>query len=169
MTSTGVPARVPLAAAGSAAALAAATIVVDQVTKAIALAWLAPGTAVDVIDGLVALRLGLNTGVAFGLLVGLPGDWRWVVWLLSLGALLLMLRLSRQVLPHGGWRPRVGVGLILGGAAGNLIDRVRLGGVVDFLDVYWGDYHWPAFNAADSAISVGVALLAVSLSRQQAP
>jgi signal peptidase II len=57
----------------------------------------------------------------------------------------------------------VSLGLIFGGAAGNLVDRVRFGAVVDFLDFYWRAYHWPAFNVADSAISVGVTLLALRM------
>ena len=68
------------------------------------------------------------------------------------------------MLPSGGLaRPRSRSGLIFGGAVGNLIDRARFGAVVDFLDFYWREYHWPAFNVADSAISVGVALLALRM------
>ena len=64
-------------------------------------------------------------------------------------------------------RRRLALGLIFGGAVGNLIDRGRFGAVVDFLDVYWRGYHWPAFNVADSAITVGVALLALRCSRRR--
>jgi signal peptidase II len=65
--------------------------------------------------------------------------------------------------PEGSWLGRLGVGLVVGGAAGNLLDRGRLGAVVDFLDIFWRQYHWPAFNVADSAITVGVVCLAVEL------
>ena len=61
--------------------------------------------------------------------------------------------------------PRLALALIMGGAVGNLLDRLRLGHVVDFVDVYWGVHHWPAFNVADSAISVGVALLLLDILR----
>jgi signal peptidase II len=62
---------------------------------------------------------------------------------------------------------QVSLALILSGAVGNLIDRVRIGEVIDFLDVYWKSYHWPAFNVADSAICVGVFLLAVDMLREE--
>jgi signal peptidase II len=72
-----------------------------------------------------------------------------------------------RVLPTGGVLGIVAVGLIFGGAVGNLIDRARFGAVVDFVDVHWRSWHWPAFNVADSAISVGVALLALRLLRER--
>jgi signal peptidase II len=74
-----------------------------------------------------------------------------------------------RVLPTGGVTGVIAVGLIFGGAVGNLIDRARFGAVVDFVDVHWRTWHWPAFNVADSAISVGVALLALRLLRERAP
>src|SRR5262249_21126715 len=67
-----------------------------------------------------------------------------------------------RILPSGGWREQAAIGLIFGGAIGNLIDRTRFGAVVDFVDVYVRDWHWPAFNVADSAITVGVAALALA-------
>jgi signal peptidase II len=78
-------------------------------------------------------------------------------------ALLVLARVALRVLPTGGPAGVVAVGLIFGGAVGNLVDRARFGAVVDFVDVHWGRWHWPAFNVADSAISVGVALLALRL------
>lgn len=109
--------------------------------------------------GLVHVR---NTGVAFSLLSNL--DPRWVhpflilATVLALGAVLAYI----AYLPGGGAAP-VGLGLILGGAIGNLIDRARLGYVVDFLDLYWRNHHWPTFNVADVGITVGVVLLMIDM------
>ena len=143
--------------------LAGAIVVLDQITKAIVLARLPLGVPVTVIDGWLALTLVLNPGLAFGLLGSVPQGWRWVVAALSLVALAVLARVALRVLPAGGWTGRLAIGLIFGGAVGNLVDRARFGAVVDFVDVYWRGWHWPAFNVADSAISVGVALLALRL------
>ena len=118
----------------------------------------------SVIDGVFSLTLVMNPGLAFGMLAGTPEGWRWMVAALSLGALAVLAVLARPPPPRpaGVWT-RLALGLIFGGAVGNLIDRARFGAVVDFLDFYWRDYHWPAFNVADSAITVGVALLALSM------
>jgi signal peptidase II len=148
---------------GLIAALAALIFVADQVTKLLVLHRLQPGVPVPVVDGLFALTLVMNPGLAFGMLGGIPESLRWMVGLLSLGALVLLALLAARVLPNGGPWARLALGLIFGGAAGNLVDRVRFGAVVDFLDVYWRAYHWPAFNVADSAISVGVTLLALRM------
>ena len=143
--------------------LAGAIVVLDQITKAIVLARLPLGVPVTVIDGWLALTLVLNPGLAFGLLGSVPQGWRWVVAALSLVALAVLARVALRVLPAGGWTGRLAIGLIFGGAVGNLVDRARFGAVVDFVDVYWRGWHWPAFNVADSAITVGVALLALRL------
>jgi len=130
--------------------LAAVIVVLDQITKLIALSRLILGTPVTLVDGFLALTLVMNPGLAFGLLAGIPASWRWVVGLLSLVAL-------------------VAIGLIFGGAVGNLIDRTRFSAVVDFVDVYVRDWHWPAFNVADSAITVGVAALALVVVFERSP
>jgi signal peptidase II len=142
--------------------LAVTVIVVDQITKAIALAHLVPGAPVELTSWL-SLTLVMNPGLAFGLLAGVPSSWRWAVGVVSLAALVVLARVAFRVLPTDGWPGRVAVGLIFGGAVGNLIDRVRWGAVVDFVDAHWRGYHWPAFNVADSAITVGVTLLALRL------
>ncbi|MEX2145544.1 MAG: signal peptidase II [Candidatus Rokuibacteriota bacterium] len=149
-------------------ALAGAVIALDQVTKAIALDRLPPGVSVVVTDWL-NLTLVMNPGLAFGLLGGIPPAWRWMVAALSVVALLVLARVALRVLPEGGWPGQVAVAFIFGGAVGNLIDRGRFGAVVDFVDVHWRGYHWPAFNVADSAISVGVVLLALRLLRDRPP
>jgi signal peptidase II len=143
--------------------IAGAIVVLDQITKAAALQHLIPGVAIVLVDGLLSLTLVMNTGLAFGLLAGLPAAWRWVVALLSIVALIVLARVAVRVLAGGGWPARLAVALIFGGAVGNLIDRARFGAVVDFVDAHYGVYHWPAFNVADSAITVGVALLALHL------
>ena len=147
-----------------AAATALVVLVLDQLTKAVALRDLVPGSPVTVVDGFFSLTLVMNPGLAFGMLSSTPTAWRWIVAALSLAALATLATVgvpvaSRAAAGRPGWR----LGFIFGGAAGNLLDRGRFGAVVDFLDVYWRDYHWPAFNVADSAISVGVALLAVRI------
>jgi len=146
--------------------LAAVVVVLDQLTKAVALDHLPPGVPVDLAPWL-SLTLVMNPGLAFGVLAGVPTGWRWVVAALSLAALVVLARVALRVLPAHGWPGAVAVGMIFGGAVGNLIDRLRWGAVVDFVDVHWQSYHWPAFNVADSAITVGVALLALRLMARQ--
>ncbi|HEU4369407.1 MAG TPA: signal peptidase II [Methylomirabilota bacterium] len=143
--------------------LAGAVVALDQITKAVVLQYLVLGVPVPVVDGLLSLTLVLNPGLAFGLLGGLPEAWRWTVAALSLVALAVLARVALRVLPAGGPTGRLAIGLIFGGAVGNLIDRARFGAVVDFVDVYWRGWHWPAFNVADSAITIGVALLALRM------
>lgn len=143
--------------------LAAAVLAGDQVTKAWALARLDAAHPVVVIPEFLHLVLVMNPGVAFGIFAGVPARWRWIVTAFSLLALVLLASLAFRMLPRGGRASRLAVGLIFGGAVGNLVDRWRFGAVVDFIDVFWRSYHWPAFNVADSAITVGVTLLAVEL------
>jgi len=143
-----------------AAAVGVAVLALDQLTKFVALARLSPGAQVTLVDGLAALTLVMNPGLAFGMFAATPPAWRWLVSLLSLAALSVLAVLAARLLPGGGWPAAVSLGLIFGGAVGNLIDRGRFGAVVDFIDLHWRGYHWPAFNVADSAITVGVGLLA---------
>ncbi len=147
--------------------IAALVVVLDQATKVLALRELVPGIPRDVIEGFVSLTLVKNPGLAFGLLGGMPPGWRWLVGCLSIAALLVLVRVAIRVIPAGGVMGEGAIGLIFGGAVGNLIDRSRFGAVIDFIDVYVSRYHWPAFNVADSAITVGVVLLAVRLLVQQ--
>ncbi len=143
--------------------VAGTVLVLDQITKAAALAYLVLGVPVSLVDGLLALTLVMNPGLAFGLLAGLPEAWRWVVALLSVAALVALTRVAMRTFAQGGWLDTTAIALIFGGAVGNLVDRARFGAVVDFIDVHFRGWHWPAFNAADSAITIGVALLAFRL------
>jgi signal peptidase II len=130
----------------------------DQGTKAWVVRTLPVLRPLEIASGWVDLVHVRNTGVAFSLLANLdPG---WVRPLLLLATVLAMAAVVAYIwlLPAGGTTPW-GLGLILGGAAGNLIDRARLGYVVDFIDVHWRGHHWPTFNVADVGITVGVALL----------
>ncbi len=138
-------------------------LALDQFTKLLALLHLSPGLPVSLVDGLLALTLVMNPGLAFGIFAAIPTGWRWLVALLSLSALSVLAGLSTRLLPAGGMPAALGLGLIFGGAVGNLIDRGRFGAVVDFIDLHWKGYHWPAFNVADSAITVGAGLLALRL------
>jgi len=104
------------------------------------------------------MTLAHNYGAAFSFLSDAGGWQRWVFTVLSSAVSLVLLAWLLR-LPRQEWRTGLSLGLIIGGAVGNLIDRVQLGYVVDFIDVYFGDWHYPAFNIADSAITVGVVLL----------
>jgi signal peptidase II len=103
-----------------------------------------------------------NTGVAFGLLSNLDPKWVNPLLIVATGIAIAGVLAYISFLPNRGPAP-CGLGLILGGALGNLIDRARLGYVVDFLDVHWHHHHWPAFNVADIGISVGVFLLLLDM------
>jgi signal peptidase II len=155
-TRAGRPGIVPLAV------IALAIFVADQLTKAWALSRLQARPIVIVPDFL-DFTLVFNTGVAFGFFSRLPPEWRWLVMVFSLAALVLLCSVAYRIVPQGSAVGRVALGLVFGGAAGNLVDRWRFGAVVDFVHVFWRDWHWPNFNVADSAITIGVVLLATEL------
>jgi len=134
----------------------------DQASKVWAVRNLPLFELREIVPGFFGMVHVRNTGVAFSLLSTL--DPRWAQPLLILATVLAMGAVLAYIafLPCRGTAP-VGLGLILGGAIGNLIDRARLGYVVDFLDLYWRNHHWPTFNVADVGISVGVALLLIDM------
>jgi signal peptidase II len=138
-------------------------VVVDQASKAIVVRNIGLHDYVPLIDGLLSLSHVRNHGAAFGLL----SDWNipYQSLLLSTLSLLALGAIAAYFvrLPKSAWLPRLSLSLVLGGAVGNVIDRLRLGYVVDFVHVYWRDYQWPDFNVADSAITVGVALLVIDI------
>lgn len=142
------------------AIIALAVIAADQVSKWAMIGILSaePGEIIVIIEGFFALHLIHNPGAAFGIL---PRFNHLFVFLSILTVAVLLI--FYKSLFAAGRLSRIAAGLILGGAIGNLIDRVRFKQVVDFLDFQFGSYHWPAFNIADSAICVGVALLLVAV------
>jgi signal peptidase II len=147
--------------------LSVLVVVADQVTKAWVSGALRPYELVPVIDGFFNLTLAFNTGAAFSFLAQGGG---WQRWLLSglavVVAIVLVVWLTR--LDRSERWTAAALSLVIGGAVGNLLDRLRFGHVVDFLDFYLGSWHWPAFNVADSAITVGVAILLLASFRRPA-
>ena len=143
--------------------LSLGVIVLDQATKAAMLAAFRPGEVVP-FTPFFSLILTFNTGAAFSFLAGEAGWQRWLFAAIAVGACALMLWLLRR----GGSRLYcAGLALIVGGALGNLYDRIVLGHVVDFLLFHWREWHYPAFNVADSAITCGAAALILDSFRQR--
>ncbi len=145
-------------------ALSILVIVLDQVTKYSALYFLMPYQP-DVLLPMLNLTLAYNTGAAFSFLSG-TGDWhRWLfTGFSSVMSVILVFWLVRTPLVA---RLQVSaLSLILAGALGNLMDRLRLGYVIDFIDVHYNHYHWPVFNVADSAICLGALMLFIDLCLQ---
>src|SRR5262249_55612218 len=118
-----------------------------------------------VIDGFFNLRYSENTGVAFGLLQQLPGG-RFLLTLVALAAFVLVLHYLRKT-PAEHVRMQVALGLVGGGAIGNLIDRIMFGRVTDFIVWHAGVHEWPAFNIADAALVVGVGLMALDMFKNE--
>lgn len=132
-------------------------LILDQCTKLLADALLSGQQAVVLLPFL-ALRKAYNYGAAFSFLGDASGWQRWFFIILALVVIAVLIAWLNR-LPAEDLRARVALVLILGGAAGNVIDRLVYGYVIDFIDVFYGSWHWPTFNIADSAISVGAALL----------
>ncbi len=138
---------------------AAVIIALDQITKSAVMARFSLHETLTVIPGLFNLVYIMNPGAAFGFLADASPTFRYVFFI---GVTILAAGLIVYYLVKSNPRNRLLAGsltLIFGGAVGNLIDRIRFGAVVDFLDVYLGASHWPAFNVADSAITVGAVLM----------
>src|SRR5215470_15065051 len=144
-----------------------ATLFLDRWTKSLVQARFALNESISVIDGLFNITYVRNTGVAFGIFSSVTSPAKSL--LLSLFTIIAAVvvviysfstRVRNRLL-------QMSLGLILGGALGNLYDRLRFGYVVDFLELYFRDYHWPSFNVADSAISAGVFLLALEIIRNE--
>jgi signal peptidase II len=144
--------------------LSGLTLILDQLTKLAVMAKLAPYQDVIPLTGFFNLVHVHNTGAAFSLLADQPGWQRGFFMAVGLVASGLMLYLLRQT--RG--RPVfcLSLALILGGAIGNVIDRALYGHVIDFLDFHLGGWHWPAFNVADSGITVGAVLLVLDSFRK---
>lgn len=140
--------------------LSGLVLALDLLTKRWATATLAGAAPIRVIGDLVRFTYVRNSGVAFGLGAGLPFPY----YLFSIAAVVAILVLFMRGRVHGMGR-RLALALILGGALGNLVDRLSTGLVVDFIDIGWGRWHWPVFNVADSAVSIGVVLFALTWPR----
>lgn len=138
--------------------LSALIFVADQISKLAALEHIQLHESLPVIDGLLSWTLAFNEGAAFSFLSDAGGWQRWFFTALAIVvSSILVVWLSRT--DRSDWRTALPLALIIGGAIGNVIDRIRLGHVVDFIDVHYGTWSWPAFNIADSAISVGAVML----------
>jgi signal peptidase II len=151
-------------------ALVVIVLIADQLSKQLLLTYLAKaGAIVPVIDGFFRLVIVWNRGVSFGLMGGDAALPPWVLSAIAIAVCIgLFIWLRRTDRPLTGW----GIGLVMGGAIGNVIDRARWGAVFDFADFHIGHWHWPAFNIADSAIVVGVGLMLIDSlvgERQRAP
>lgn len=137
------------------------TIVLDQITKAHIMQTMRLHESIPVIQNFFSLTYIRNPGAAFGILASSSNGFRMLFFgVMSLFALGLLVTIFLR-LPQNDWVGQVFISGILGGAIGNLLDRLRFGEVIDFLDFYIDAYHWPAFNVADAAISVGVCFLIV--------
>lgn len=146
-------------------AVVALIAVLDQVTKLLVVAEMELYQTIPIVPGVLNLTHIRNSGVAFGLFNTAEFPYKpVVVALVALGALVGVALYASQLPPSHRWA-RGGLALILGGAAGNLVDRTRQGYVVDFVDAYWNGWHFWAFNVADAAITVGVGLLIIDLFR----
>ncbi|HWU41225.1 MAG TPA: signal peptidase II [Candidatus Acidoferrum sp.] len=146
--------------------ISGSVLILDQITKLLVDRTMTLHQSIEVFPNFVHLTYLRNTGAAFGFLAGRHSNLRIIFFgLISvvaigcIGYLLRSLRPQQKTL-------LVSLSLILGGAVGNLIDRLRLGEVIDFIDLHWYHVHWPAFNVADSAISIGVVLLFIRMVRK---
>jgi len=146
--------------------IGSAILILDQITKALVHHMMSLFQSIEIIPNFIHLTYLRNTGAAFGLLAGGPSTLRMLFFIIisavAIGCvfyLLKSLRPGQKILT-------VSLSLILGGAVGNLIDRLRLGEVIDFIDLHWYQVHWPAFNAADAAITIGVILLFIQMIRK---
>jgi len=138
-------------------------LLADQVTKRLVALSLELHEYRPVVDGLLSLSHVRNRGAAFGILSDADLPYQAALFsALSLAALLAIAVYAWR-LPPTARLPQLALALVLGGALGNLVDRLRLGYVVDFVHVYWKEHQWPDFNVADSAITVGVAFLVLDI------
>lgn len=151
----------PVWAWSAAAALSA--FVLDQATKAWALAALWPpyGEGLHILP-VLSLRLGFNTGITFGMFAGGGPSSAWI--LAGLGLLVCAWLLAWMRRTRSGIEAAA-LGLVIGGATGNVLDRVRQGAVTDFVDAHLGSWHWPTFNLADAAIVCGIGILLAAMLR----
>jgi signal peptidase II len=145
--------------------IAMAIVVADQATKLLVGRFMSLHESWTVVEGLARLTYVQNRGAAFGVLSDADLPYQSVLFSAVSLAALVAIAVYAWRLPAHTRLPQTALALVMGGALGNLVDRARLGYVIDFVDVYWGRYHWPAFNVADASISVGVCLLVLDILR----
>lgn len=138
-------------------------VALDQLTKAMIRATLPLHESVTVLPGFVDFTHVRNSGAAFGILNGVDFPFKTILIAIVATSALVGVGMYAASLAHHQFVARIGLALIIGGAAGNLLDRIIAGSVVDFVDVYWRAYHFWAFNVADSAISIGVAVMILDM------
>ncbi len=143
--------------------IALLVVVFDQITKAIVRARVPLHDDVTIIRGVLDITYVRNSGAAFGMFNAIDFPFKAAVIAVVAAAAMVAIAAYAARLAPGQRMARLGLALILGGAVGNLIDRVTFGYVVDFVDVYWRTYHFWAFNVADSAITVGVAVMVLDM------
>ena len=150
--------RLPWRPGMTSALISGVLVIADQVTKAVVHRAMTLHESIPVVPS-VNLTYTRNPGAAFSLLADADPTFRgWFFLVVSIVALTLITVFLRRV-ERGDWWTLIGLSLILGGAVGNLIDRIRHGEVIDFIDLYLGRYHWPVFNLADSGITIGMVML----------
>ena len=156
-----------LAKGGIVTLAALVVLALDQATKAVVQDTMTLGESIPLLP-VLSLTYVRIPGAAFGLLGGLPPGVRFPLLLaVTVVALGVLVQLARET-PTARWATLLAIGGVLGGAAGNLVCRVRYGEVVDFVHLHWGTWYWPMFNVADSAITVGVIVVAISSLRGDA-
>ena len=144
-------------------------VLLDQFTKALIIGHVSFNQTIPVMRGFFNITHIHNPGGAFGLMANLSPALRSIVFLfISSLAVGLIFYFYKKTPPNYPWLAAA-FALIFGGAIGNLIDRLRFGFVIDFLDFYFGNLHWPAFNVADSAISVGIGIFVFHLLFKKMP
>lgn len=147
--------------------LSVGTILLDQASKAQIMQTMRLHESIPIIPNFFSLTYIRNPGAAFGLLASSSNGFRLLFFgLTSLFALVLLGTIFIR-LRHEDWAGQLSIAGILGGAIGNMLDRLRFGEVIDFLDFYIEGYHWPAFNVADAAISVGVVFLIIHFAMEK--
>jgi signal peptidase II len=142
-------------------------VALDQWTKWLVVKGLPLGAQIPIIRDFFNLVITYNRGAAFGLLANLSPAFAQAFFLGTTSLVLAVVGYLWWRLPEGEWPAALAYSLIMAGAVGNFIDRLRLGEVIDFLDFYWGRYHWPAFNVADSLVCLGAGLLVWVIFREE--
>jgi signal peptidase II len=137
--------------------IASIGIVLDQLTKELILSSMSLYQSIEIFENFAHITYVRNPGAAFGILADHSLRLPFFILVSVIASLGILWYLKKE--QGGTLRLQIGLGLIFSGALGNLIDRIRFSEVIDFIDVHWYQYHWPAFNVADSAICVGVGLL----------